>query len=66
MEGEVIGLIPEAACERESEWMRQLIEFDPQTKISGAPSRDSTCMAGRGIAVEQDQDRHGQDARQLQ
>ena len=33
VEGEVIGLIPEAACERESEWMRQLIEFDPQTKI---------------------------------
>jgi glutamate formiminotransferase len=32
-EGEVIGLIPEAACERESEWMRQLVEFDPQTKI---------------------------------
>jgi glutamate formiminotransferase len=32
-EGEVIGLIPEAACERESEWMRQLIGFDPQTKI---------------------------------
>lgn len=32
-EGEVIGLIPEAACERESEWMRQLIAFDPQTKI---------------------------------
>jgi glutamate formiminotransferase / 5-formyltetrahydrofolate cyclo-ligase len=32
-EGEVIGLIPEAACERESEWMRQLSEFDPQTKI---------------------------------
>ena len=33
VEGEVIGLIPEAACERESEWMRQLIGFDPQTKI---------------------------------
>jgi glutamate formiminotransferase / 5-formyltetrahydrofolate cyclo-ligase len=33
VEGEVIGLIPEAACERESEWMRQLIEFEPQTKI---------------------------------
>jgi glutamate formiminotransferase len=33
VEGEVIGLIPEAACERESDWMRQLIEFDPQTKI---------------------------------
>ncbi len=33
VEGEVIGLIPEAACERDSEWMRQLIGFDPQTKI---------------------------------
>ncbi len=33
VEGEVIGLIPEAACERESEWMRQLIEFDPSAKI---------------------------------
>ena len=32
-EGEVIGLIPEAACERQSEWMRQLKEFDPQAKI---------------------------------
>jgi glutamate formiminotransferase len=32
-EGEVIGLIPEAACERESEWMRQLTGFDPETKI---------------------------------
>jgi glutamate formiminotransferase len=32
-EGEIIGLIPEAACERESEWMRQLSGFDPQTKI---------------------------------
>ncbi len=32
-EGEVIGLIPEAACERESEWMRQLVEFDEETKI---------------------------------
>ena len=33
VEGEVIGLIPEAACERESEWMRLLKGFDPQTKI---------------------------------
>ncbi len=33
MEGEVIGLIPEAACERESEWMRQLVGFDPTAKI---------------------------------
>jgi glutamate formiminotransferase len=32
-EGEVIGLLPEAACERESEWMRQLVRFDPETKI---------------------------------
>jgi glutamate formiminotransferase len=33
VEGEVIGLLPEAACERESEWMRQLVGFDPLTKI---------------------------------
>ena len=33
VEGEVIGLIPEAACERESEWMRQLVGFDAQAKI---------------------------------
>jgi glutamate formiminotransferase len=33
VEGEVIGLLPEAACERESEWMRQLIGFDPTAKI---------------------------------
>ncbi len=32
-EGEVIGLLPEAACERESKWMRQLSGFDEQTKI---------------------------------
>ena len=33
VEGEVVGLIPEPACERETEWMRQLVEFDDQTKI---------------------------------
>jgi glutamate formiminotransferase len=33
VEGEVVGLIPEAACEREGEWMRQLVEFDDETKI---------------------------------
>jgi len=33
VEGQVIGLVPEAACERESEWMRLLIEFDPLTKV---------------------------------
>ena len=32
-DGEVIGLVPEAACERESEWMRQLIGFDEETKV---------------------------------
>ncbi|HEY1768298.1 MAG TPA: glutamate formimidoyltransferase [Terracidiphilus sp.] len=32
-EGEIIGLVPDAACERESDWMRQLRKFDPQTKI---------------------------------
>ena len=32
-EGEVIGLIPEGACERDAEWMRQLIGFDPEMKI---------------------------------
>jgi glutamate formiminotransferase len=33
VDGQVVGLVPEAACERESEWMRQLIGFDPATKI---------------------------------
>jgi glutamate formiminotransferase len=33
VEGEVLGLLPEAACERDSEWMRQLIGFDEQSKI---------------------------------
>ncbi len=32
-EGEVIGLIPEAACERGSEWMRHFTGFDPEAKI---------------------------------
>jgi glutamate formiminotransferase / 5-formyltetrahydrofolate cyclo-ligase len=33
VEGEVIGLVPEAACERESEWMRQLTGFDAAAKV---------------------------------
>jgi glutamate formiminotransferase / 5-formyltetrahydrofolate cyclo-ligase len=33
VEGEIIGLIPQAACERESDWMRQLVGFDAQAKI---------------------------------
>ena len=32
-EGEVIGLIPEAACEQNSDWMRQLSGFDPAAKV---------------------------------
>lgn len=31
--GELIGLIPEAAYERDSEWARQLSEFDPEDKV---------------------------------
>jgi glutamate formiminotransferase len=33
VEGMVTSLLPEAACERESEWMRQLVGFDEATKI---------------------------------
>jgi glutamate formiminotransferase / 5-formyltetrahydrofolate cyclo-ligase len=33
LEAEVIGLIPQAACERDSEWMRQLVGFDPLARI---------------------------------
>lgn len=33
VEGEIIGLLPEAACEHESEWMRQLTGFDALTKV---------------------------------
>jgi glutamate formiminotransferase len=33
VQGEVIGLIPQAACERDAEWLRQLTGFDPLTKI---------------------------------
>ncbi|MGA3046510.1 MAG: glutamate formimidoyltransferase [Terracidiphilus sp.] len=32
-EGEVIGLLPEAACEHNSDWMRLLSGFDPLTKV---------------------------------
>jgi glutamate formiminotransferase / 5-formyltetrahydrofolate cyclo-ligase len=33
VESEVIGLIPESACERESEWMRHLAGFDPHARV---------------------------------
>lgn len=31
--GELIGLVPEAAAEREDEWLRHFHEFDPEEKI---------------------------------
>jgi len=31
--GELIGLVPEAAAERESEWLRLFHQFDPEEKI---------------------------------
>ncbi len=31
--GELIGLLPEAAYERDSEWVRQLVDFDSEEKI---------------------------------
>ena len=47
-EGEVIGLIPEAACERESDWMRQLNGFDPADQDPGASPRIAAALAGMG------------------
>jgi glutamate formiminotransferase len=32
-DGELIGLIPEAAYEPESDWVRQTSGFDPETKV---------------------------------
>ncbi len=32
-EGELIGLIPEAACEPNTDWLRQIPQFDPALKI---------------------------------
>jgi glutamate formiminotransferase len=47
-EGEVVGLIPEAACEREGEWMRQLVEFEDQTKILERRLEDPLAWPGEG------------------
>ena len=33
VEAEIIGLLPQVAYEQDSEWMRLLNEFDPQTKV---------------------------------
>ncbi|MGD0547485.1 MAG: glutamate formimidoyltransferase [Terracidiphilus sp.] len=53
VEGEVIGLIPEAACERESEWMRQLIGFDERTKILERRLAAPLAWPGEAAAVRQ-------------
>ena len=47
-EGEVIGLIPEAACERESEWMRQLLDSIRRPRFWSAVW-SSAGLAGRGM-----------------
>jgi glutamate formiminotransferase len=49
-EGEVIGLLPEAACERESDWMRQLREFDPEIKILERRLKDPQPWPVAGLA----------------
>jgi glutamate formiminotransferase / 5-formyltetrahydrofolate cyclo-ligase len=46
VEGEIVGLVPEKACERESEWMRQLFGFDEQAKV--LESRLDTPLAWPG------------------
>lgn len=48
VEGEIIGLIPEAACERDSEWMRQLIQFDPAAKILERRLENPLAWPGQG------------------
>ncbi|HUX43348.1 MAG TPA: glutamate formimidoyltransferase [Terracidiphilus sp.] len=61
VEGRVIGLLPEAACERESEWMRHLIGFDAETKV--LERRLSAPLAWPGepaVEPEQAEDRAGQ------
>ena len=48
VEGQVTGLIPEAACERASEWMRQLSEFDDRTKILENRLEEPLAWPGEG------------------
>ena len=48
VEGEVIGLIPESACERDAEWMRQLRQFDPAAKILERRLASPLIWPGRG------------------
>ena len=51
VEGEVIGLIPEAAFERESEWMRQFSGFDPETKILERRLQAPLAWPGEGMGA---------------
>lgn len=46
--GEVVGLIPEAACERDAEWMRQLTEFDPAARILEQRLANPLAWPGKG------------------
>jgi len=50
-QGEVIGLLPDAACERESEWMRQLSGFDPETKILERRLQAPLAWPGEGMGA---------------
>jgi glutamate formiminotransferase len=52
VEGEIIGLLPEAACERNSEWMRQLIGFDEQTKVLERRLEAPLAWPGEASAVK--------------
>lgn len=46
--GEVVGLIPEAACERDAEWMRQLTQFDPTARILEQRLASPLAWPGKG------------------
>jgi glutamate formiminotransferase len=48
VESEVIGLIPEAACERDSEWMRHLVQFDPAARILERRLENPLAWPGKG------------------
>jgi glutamate formiminotransferase / 5-formyltetrahydrofolate cyclo-ligase len=32
-EGEIIGLVPQEACEPDAEWLREIPDFDPEAKV---------------------------------
>jgi glutamate formiminotransferase len=47
--GELIGLIPEAAYERDADWVRQLDGFDPQEKILERKLRNPLVWPGTDL-----------------